>query len=130
VRFLIDEMFGGEVAVRLRAEGHDAAHVGELGLAGAADRDVLARATGDDRVVVTGNAVDFIPLLDERTAAGLPLSPVVIALKRSLPRGAGAMNRALAESLVRWAKAHPDPYRHVHWLGDCRPSDRGGGGVD
>jgi predicted nuclease of predicted toxin-antitoxin system len=116
VRFLVDEMFGAKVAVRLAAVGHDALHVAELGLSGAADRDVLVRAAADDRVVVTENAVDFLPLLDERTAAGDVVPVVVIALRRTLPRPAGAMHHALVERLDRWAAAHPSPYRHAHWL--------------
>lgn len=116
MRFLVDEMFGAEVALRLARSGHEAQHVAEAGLAGAPDRDVLARAVAEDRVVVTENAADFVPLLEERSAAGLPLTAVVVALKRSLPRGPGAMNRALADGLDAWAKANPDPYRHVHGL--------------
>lgn len=67
-------------------------------------------------MVVTENAVDLIPLPDARTAAGLQAPPVVIALKRNLPAGAGAMHHALVETLAHWAANHPDPYRHVHYL--------------
>lgn len=116
MRFLIDEMFGALVAVHLIEAGHDALHVVGAGLAGAPDADVLARAVADNRVLVTENALDFVPLLDERSAAGLGLTPVVIALKPALPRGGPAMNRALADRLVRWAKDSADPYRHIHWL--------------
>lgn len=116
MRFLIDEMFGADVVARLEAAGHDAIHVDQIGLAGAADPDVLARAVDDDRAVVTENAADFIPALDTRLAAGLLATPVVIALKDRLPTGAGQMNHALAEKLTVWAQQHPTPYRHVHWL--------------
>ncbi len=117
MRFLIDEMFGPDVAARLNDGGHDAVHVAQAGLTGAADREVVAFAAVDDRVVVTENAVDFLPLLDERTAVGDRVPPVVIALKRSLPRPSGAMNNALVDKLDAWATAHPEPYRHAHWLG-------------
>lgn len=116
MRFLVDEMFGPETAARLVKAGHDAVHVGQLGLTGAEDHDVLTRAAEEDRVVVTENAVDFIALLDSRTAAGLAVVPVVIALKRCLPAGAGAMSHALASRLAAWADENADPYRHVHWL--------------
>jgi predicted nuclease of predicted toxin-antitoxin system len=116
VRFLIDEMFGPDLVTRLQAAGVDADHVEDLGLSGADDRDVLTRAAEDDSVVVTENAADFIPLLDARAAAGLPTPPVIIALKRNLPAQAGAMHYALADKLARWAKDHPNPYRHVHYL--------------
>jgi predicted nuclease of predicted toxin-antitoxin system len=115
VRFLIDEMFGSEVVPQLKSEGHEASHVRELGLGAADDRDVLTRAAEDGYVVVTENAADFIPLLDARIATGLTLTPVVIALKTTLPRG-GAMHHALVKRLCRWADENPDPYRHVHWL--------------
>lgn len=117
MRFLVDEMFGPDVAERLRAAGHDALHVRQLGLAGADDSDVLARAVDEDRVVITENAADFVVLLDQRVAAGTALVPVVIVLKRNLPPGAGAMNHALAEKLSAWAASNADPYRHVHWIG-------------
>ena len=115
MRFLIDEMFGAEVAVELVKAGHDGMHLAEAGLIGASDADVLARAVADDRVLVTENGPDFLMLLDQRSALGLALTPVVVALKRRLGRGA-TMNRALADRLVRWATDNPDPYRHVHWL--------------
>ncbi len=117
MRFLIDEMFGPEVASCLGALGHDAVHVRELGMGGAPDDDVLARAVAEGRIVVTENAADFLILLEQRTAAGLPVTPVVVAPKRHLPRSAGALAPALAERLARWAEDHPAPYRHAHWLG-------------
>lgn len=116
MRFLVDEMFSAEVVGLLESEGHDATHVRTLGLGAAEDRDVLARAAEDGYLVVTENAADFIPLLDERVAAGLSTTPVVIVLKSNLPRG-GAMHSALVKRLCRWADENPDPYRHVHWLG-------------
>lgn len=116
MRFLVDEMFAADVARQLVAAGHDAVHVQQLGLAGAEDSVVLARAAEGDRVVVTENAADFVPLLELRIAAGLTVTPIVVALKRKLPRAAGAMNHALVQKLVGWAETHPDPHRHVHWL--------------
>lgn len=117
MRFLIDEMFHGGIAERLRVAGHDAVHVGEIGMAGVEDADIVERSAAENRVVVTENAADFVALLDARTAAGLTAPPVIIALKRTMPRGAGAMSHHLAERLDAWAQANPDPYRHVHWLG-------------
>jgi predicted nuclease of predicted toxin-antitoxin system len=117
VRFLIDEMFGAEVAICLVEAGHDGVHVADLGLCGATDRDVVTRAATEDRVVVTENAADFLPLLDEMIAAGDTVPAVVIALKRSLPRRAGALHHAQVGRLVQWADANPEPYRHAHWLG-------------
>lgn len=116
MRFLIDEMFGPEVVDRIRRAGHDAVGVRDLELAGKDDAVVLSRAVREDRVLITENAADFVPLLDERAGAGAALTPVVVALKRNLPHGAGAMANALARRLDNWSKANAEPYRHVHWL--------------
>ena len=64
MKFLIDEMYRERVAELLREEGHDAVHVRSIGLGGAPDADVLARAVDEGRTVVTENACDFLPLLD------------------------------------------------------------------
>lgn len=116
MRFLIDEMFSPVVARLVCESGHDAESVLELGMAGAEDPQVLARAAAHGQVLVTENAVDFVLLLDEWTAAGDPVTAVVIALKRTLPRPAGALAHELAGRLVDWAQSHPEPYPHVHWL--------------
>lgn len=116
MRFLIDEMFSPAVARHLTDLGHDARHVRDVGLAGRTDDEVFDRATAENRVVVTENAVDFVALLDAAVGAGALTPPVVLALKRTLPADAGAMANELAKRLARWADNHPDPYRHVHWL--------------
>jgi predicted nuclease of predicted toxin-antitoxin system len=116
VRFLIDEMFSPDVASQLRDADHDAMHVSELGMQAAVDGDILTLAAAQARIVVTENASDFLPLLDARIAAGVDVTPVVIALKSNLPRGSGAMGRALATRLDAWAQGVTDPYHYVHWL--------------
>ena len=112
----MDEMFSPAVAQHLTVLGHDARHVRDLGLAGCPDDEVQQLATAESRVVVTENAVDFVALLDAATGAGAMTSPVVLALKRTLPRDAGSMANELANRLARWADTNPDPYRHVHRL--------------
>ena len=116
MRFLIDEMFGPDVVDRLRAAGHDAVGVRDLGLASRDDATVLARAVKDHRVVVTENVADFVPLLDQRAAAGEPLTPVLVVLKANVPRGAGKLTNSLVRRLDKWSTSTPEPYRHVHWL--------------
>lgn len=115
MRLLIDEMYGERVAEILRALEHDAIHIRDIGLGGAPDRDVLARAADEGRTVVTENASDFLPLLDERQAAGMPMTPVLVALTAG--RGvAGTLHARLAEAIHEWAAANPRPYAHAHWL--------------
>ena len=59
-RFLIDENLSPQLAHHLRAvHGYEAVHVNEIGLQGASDPDVLARAVAENRIVVTNNAEDF-----------------------------------------------------------------------
>jgi predicted nuclease of predicted toxin-antitoxin system len=59
-RFLIDENLSPLLARHLRtALGFDAMHVQELGLRGASDADILARAITEGRIIVTSNADDF-----------------------------------------------------------------------
>jgi predicted nuclease of predicted toxin-antitoxin system len=70
-RFLIDENLSPLLARHLRtAHGFDAVHVQELGLRGASDADILARAIADDRIIVTSNAEDF-----RRLGARTPTHP-------------------------------------------------------
>ena len=116
MRFLIDEMFSVDVAEQLCAAGHDAVHVRAVDLAAGDDRDILRFAGVEERVTVTENAVDFLPLLDDLVAEGAAVPAVVIALKSRLPRSSGALSARLASKLVAWAEANPDPYHHAHWL--------------
>jgi Domain of unknown function (DUF5615) len=104
--FLIDEMFPVAAAGLLRETyGHDAVHVGEIGLRAAEDAHVAAAARGEGRAVVTENVVDFAA---ERDLV------LVFVLKKNLPAG-GGQAAALAKVLDRWAQEHPDPYLGPHW---------------
>jgi predicted nuclease of predicted toxin-antitoxin system len=62
VKFLVDMPLSPELAVWLRQRGHDALHVTELGLARAADGEILERAHREHRVVVTAD-LDYPRLL-------------------------------------------------------------------
>ncbi len=104
--FLIDEMFPVAAAEVLRITyGHDAVHVGEVGLRAAADAQVAAAARADGRAVVTEKVADFAA---ERDVV------LVFILKRNLPAG-GGQAAALARILDRWARDAPDPYLGHHW---------------
>jgi len=106
VRFVLDEMFPVEAARHLRDElGHDAVHVSEVGLAGAADGEVASLARAEERALVTENVADFAPQAD---------LALVCVLKRRLPSG-GGQARALAVLLDRWANENPRPYLGQHW---------------
>src|SRR5205823_4853434 len=53
MRLLLDMVLPPSVANWLRSEGHDALHVRDLGLSGAPDSEIFARAAADGRIVVT-----------------------------------------------------------------------------
>lgn len=106
MRFLLDEMFPVEAARHLRDElGHDAVHVSEVGLAGAADSEVARLARTEERALVTENVADFAPQGD---------LALVCVLKRRLPSG-GGQARALTILLDRWATENRRPYLGQHW---------------
>lgn len=115
MKLLLDEMYSERVAESLRERGHDAVHVREIGLGGALDAEVLARAAEESRTAVTENAVDFLPLLDHRQSAGLPMTPVLIALTVNRGTG-GSLHAKLAAAIDEWVTQTPKPYAHAHWL--------------
>lgn len=92
-------------------------------LAGTPDADVLARAVDEQRTLVTQNAADFLPLLDQRQSAGLAMTPVLVAV--TARRGvAGALHARLADAVHEWAATNSDPYAHAHWLDGRSPAKR------
>jgi predicted nuclease of predicted toxin-antitoxin system len=115
MKFLLDEMYGEPVAELLCQRGHDATHVRSIGLGGAPDADVLARAVDEGRTMVTENASDFLPLLDQRQSAGVPTTPVLVVLTAGRGVG-GALHARLADNIDGWAADNGDPYAHAHWL--------------
>jgi predicted nuclease of predicted toxin-antitoxin system len=67
IKLLLDEDLSPWVAFRLR-EDHfvDAVHVRDRGRLGLPDREVLEYAFGQDRILVTGNVLDFMRLAKAR----------------------------------------------------------------
>lgn len=113
--FLIDEMFSTDLVDLLAERGCDAVHVRDAGLGGATDREVLAQAVDEERVLLTENARDFEPLFTERLSTTLAVTPILIALKKGRGTG-GALHARLAEDLARWASQHPRPEATIYWL--------------
>jgi predicted nuclease of predicted toxin-antitoxin system len=62
LRFLVDANLSPRVAARLRLEGHDVEHVGDVGLLVAEDGPILAHAASTDRVILSADS-DFATLL-------------------------------------------------------------------
>lgn len=78
MRFLLDECLSTRLVTLLSNAGHDAVHVADLGLLGAADQDVMATAKVQSRVLVSADT-DFGELL----AAGRALGPSFVLFRRT-----------------------------------------------
>ena len=86
-RLLLDEMFSGAIAAQLRAKGHDVvAVVADPALTGLADDQILAHATTADRVLVTANIKDFMPLDARYRAASQTHAGLILVSARTFPQ--------------------------------------------
>jgi len=79
MRFLLDMNLSTEVAVWLRAQGHDAVHLRELGLQTLGDEAVLAKAVAEQRAILTFD-LDFADII---AAAGAARVGVILFRLRS-----------------------------------------------
>lgn len=83
MRFLVDENLSRQLPELLRANGHEAQHVSELGLASASDPEILERARDDERILISADT-DFGTLLAESHAE----LPSIILIRRTSNRRA------------------------------------------
>jgi len=67
LNFLIDNALPPRLADLLVAAGYDAVHVRAYGMHAATDEDILARALGEDRIVVSADS-DFAAILAAQEA--------------------------------------------------------------
>jgi predicted nuclease of predicted toxin-antitoxin system len=98
MRFLVDNSLSWRLAEWLRANGHDARHVREVGLRDASDQDIYARASEESRIVLWQD-VDFGFLL----ARDDSLATAVILYRLSDGR-VEVQIRRLHDALLRFAQ--------------------------
>lgn len=76
MKLLLDANLSPEVGRRLKEAGHDAIHVGDIGLLTATDPKILQAAAQEERILLTADS-DFGALL----ALGSLASPSVVLLR-------------------------------------------------
>jgi predicted nuclease of predicted toxin-antitoxin system len=109
---LLNQGLPRSAALLLRSQNWDVVHVGELGLADAADNDILARALVENRIVCTLEA-DFHALLALSGASapsvirirceGLTAPALAELLQRAWPKLAAAVDRGALVVLTKYA---------------------------
>ena len=120
MRLVLDEQLDAAFAVELRRRGHDVIAVTEdVGLRGLDDGQLFAWAVAAGRAIVTYDAADFVPLSEEREAAGEPFPGVIfLSSKRysQRPQSRGALVRDLARLMDAKPERDALEGRSV-WLG-------------
>jgi len=118
VKLLLDEHYSPQIAERLRRKGHDIIAVTAIGMAGIADEPLLAWAAGQQRVVMTNNVQDFLPIHGNWMAAGRSHHGIWLTDDRSMPRSKNTIGNFI-EVIEARMKANPaDDAFHgqVLWL--------------
>jgi predicted nuclease of predicted toxin-antitoxin system len=94
VKFLVDNALSPQVASLLRAAGHDAVHVRELGLHRAADEKIFYIASSEGRVIVSADT-DFGTIATLQTGR----QTSVILFRSPSPRPPGVQAQLLLANL-------------------------------
>lgn len=99
LRILSDENFNGITIRRIlqKRPEIDLVRAHDLGLSGAADPEVLARAADEGRILLTHDRATVPPIAWQRVAAGLPM-PGVFVLEIDYPVGASIDQILLLDS--------------------------------
>jgi predicted nuclease of predicted toxin-antitoxin system len=99
VKFLIDNNLSPLLGEGLKAAGHDAVHLRDLGMQAAPDPAVLQHARVDERVLVSADT-DFGGLLSRSRATG----PSVLLIRRLAGRRAAEQSAIILANLDQIAE--------------------------
>jgi predicted nuclease of predicted toxin-antitoxin system len=99
VKFLIDNNLSPLLADALKAAGHDAVHLRDLGMQAATDHAVLEHARADERILVSADT-DFGGLLARSGAS----TPSVILIRRLAGRRAAEQAAIILANLDQVAE--------------------------
>jgi len=94
MRFLIDNALSPLIADGLRAQGHDAIHVRDVGLAASPDEEVFAKAATEHRIIVSADT-DFGMILALRTQN----EPSLVLFRHTAPRQPSRQLEILSHNL-------------------------------
>lgn len=87
MKLLLDEMYDRAIAEQLRLRGHDVVAATErVDLRNTPDEEILTWMATEDRIVVTENAVHFVPALRHMLQRGETSAGLLISSPRSMPR--------------------------------------------
>ena len=87
MRLLLDEMYDRAIAEQLRSRGHDVVAATErVDLRSTPDEELLMLMAAEERIVVTENAVHFVPALRQMLQRGETSAGLLISSPRSMPR--------------------------------------------
>jgi predicted nuclease of predicted toxin-antitoxin system len=119
VRLLLDEMYSRDIAKALQERGLDVVAVGDRDdLRAGADEVIFEAAQREQRVIVTNNASDFMPLAERALQGDSPFCGLVLTSDRSLPRSKhtiGVFTELLGALLAEHADLDALPTR-IEWL--------------
>jgi hypothetical protein len=97
LRLVLDEMYSNAIAVELRARGHDVVAVTERSdLRQLQDDELLRLMAGEQRVVVTENALHFIPHFTAMLGRGETCYGLLLTSNESMPRRSATIGTFVA----------------------------------
>ncbi len=115
MRLLLDEHIDPRIAAALRRRGYAVRAVAEdPKLRGLTDPELLDVALARREIVVTYNARDFAPPIEERLSAGVAAAGVVFVSTRAYP--SADRGRLIAALAARLSRRDEIAAGEVHWL--------------